>query len=127
MDATARAEVLDCERRLLDAMLASDADALDRLLHDDLLFNGPTGATATKAEDLANYRSGGIHLHTAAPGEYRTSQVGDCVVVAVTVHLAGDYMGQSLDGRARDLRVWLREGEAWRVVGGAVIPVARDT
>lgn len=123
MDATARAEVLACERRLLDAMLASDADALDRLLHDDLLFNGPTGETATKAEDLANYRSGGIHLHTASPGEYRTSQVDDCVVVAVTVHLAGDYMGQALDGRARYLRTWKRCADGWRVIGGAVIPV----
>lgn len=123
MHANARDEVLACERQLLDAMLASDADALDRLLHDDLLFNGPTGETATKAQDLANYRSGGIRLQTAAPGEYRTSAIGDCVVVAVTVHLAGDYMGQALDGRARYLRVWQRGGDGWQVIGGAVIPV----
>lgn len=86
---TPESQVLAVEADLLRAMRTSDADLLGELLHDDLLFNGPTGETATKAQDLANYRSGGINLHTVESSDIRTSVVGDNVIVCVTVALAG--------------------------------------
>ena len=111
------------EAELLLAMRTADADLLDDLLHDDLLFNGPDGSTATKAQDLANYRSGGIALEIVESRDMRTSVIGDDVVVAVTVRLVGNYMGQRLDGSARYLRVWKAVGGKYRVIGGSVIPL----
>jgi hypothetical protein len=43
------AEVLRAERALQAAMRASDVEALDRLLHPDLLAVGPDGAMVDKA------------------------------------------------------------------------------
>src|SRR5579872_4424622 len=40
------------EERLWAAQLAADVATLDELIADDLLFAGPTGELATKAEDL---------------------------------------------------------------------------
>ena len=117
------AAVLARESDLLTAMRTSNADLLDELLHDDLLFNGPTGETATKALDLANYRTGNINLHTVEASDPRVSTIGDDVVVAVTVLLRGSYLGQALDGRARYLRVWKRFGDGWKVIAGSVIPL----
>src|SRR6476659_6696750 len=94
-------QIVAAEERLMTAMKTCDAALLDRLLHDDLLFNGPTGETATKALDLANYRSAGINLDIVAPGDLRISAIGDDAVVAVTVRLKGNYMGQEIDGRFR--------------------------
>lgn len=111
------------EAQLLLAMRTSDANLLDDLLHDDLLFNGPDGSTATKPQDLANYRSGGIALQVAESSEMRTSVIEGDVVVAVTVRLVGNYMGQQLDGRARYLRVWKATGGRYQVIGGSVIPL----
>ena len=124
MNITAEAEVLASEASLLDAMRTGDADLLDRLLHDDLLFNSPTGETATKALDLANYRSGTINLQTVAASNHRCSTIGDDVVVAVTVELAGSYVGQAIDGKFRYLRVWKRFGAGWKVIAGSVIPLS---
>jgi len=45
--------VLNEERALQAAMLASDVDELDRLLHPELLAVGPDGKLVDKAEDLA--------------------------------------------------------------------------
>jgi hypothetical protein len=121
MDRTLEAEIVAREDALLKAVLTNDVDLLDDVLHDDLLFNGPDGQTGTKAQDLANYRSGGIQLRRADASDRLVSAIGDTVVVAVTVTLAGSYMGVRVDGRYRYLRVWQRAGGAWRVIAGSVV------
>lgn len=123
MDSVRKEQILAAESRLVAAMKDGDAEALDGLLHDDLLFNGPTGETATKAMDLANYRSGGVRLTVVEPSDYTLSAIDDDVVVAVTIRLEGEYMGQRASGRFRYLRVWKRYGDSWRVIGGSVVPV----
>jgi hypothetical protein len=49
--------VLREERALQAAMLASDVDELDRLLHPELLAVGPDGRMMDKAGDLAAHRA----------------------------------------------------------------------
>jgi hypothetical protein len=123
MDATLEAEVVAREQALLRAVTTNDVALLDDLLHDDLLFNGPDGKTATKAVDLANYRSGGVQLRHADASDRVVSAIGDIVVVAVTVTLEGSYLGVGVDGRYRYLRVWKRVDGAWRVIAGSVVAV----
>jgi hypothetical protein len=117
-------QVLESEGQLLHAMKSSDADLLDRLLHDDLLFNGPTGETASKGLDLANYRSGNINLERVQSSDLVAREIGDDVVVAVTVEITGNYLGQKIDGKFRYLRVWKQVGHDWRVIAGSVVPLA---
>ena len=54
--------VLVAERELQAAMLASDLDELDRLLHPELLAVGPDGAMIDKPGDIALHRSGAISI-----------------------------------------------------------------
>jgi hypothetical protein len=121
LDPTLEAEIVAREDALLKAVLTNDVDLLDDVLHDDLLFNGPDGQTGTKAQDLANYRSGGIQLRRADASDRLVRAIDDTVVVAVTVTLAGSYLGARVDGRYRYLRVWKRIGGAWRVIAGSVV------
>jgi hypothetical protein len=100
-----RDQVAASEQCLLEAMTTSNAESLDDLLHDDLLFNGPTGQTATKAMDLENYRSGNIQLQTVTSSDQAVSLIGDNAVVAVTVEIKGNYLEQAVDGKFRYLRV----------------------
>lgn len=124
MDSTVETDVVVREDALLRAMTSNDVALLDDLLHDDLLFNGPDGQTGTKALDLANYRSGNIHLTRAEASDRLVRRIGDDVLVAVTVTLEGTYLGVVVDGRYRYLRVWKRTGDAWRVIAGSVVPLA---
>jgi hypothetical protein len=122
MDPNLEAEIVAREEALLRAITTNDITLLDDLLHDDLLFNGPDGKTGTKAQDLANYRSGGIQLHRAVASDRLVRAIGDdVVVVAVTVALEGSYLGVPVDGRYRYLRVWKRIGGAWRIIAGSVV------
>lgn len=127
MDATRKAQILACEKSLLEAMKTSNVELLDLLLHDDLLFNGPTGETATKAMDLKNYRSGNINLHTVEASDQMLSSIGDDVVVAVTVEIKGNYLGQEIDGKFRYLRVWKLFENNWKAIAGSVVALSSDS
>ena len=127
MDSTRNAQVIALENRLLEAMKTSNVDLLDSLLHDDLLFNGPAGETATKALDLKNYRSGNINLHTLESSDLLLSAIGDDVVVAVTIQIAGNYLGREIDGRFRYLRVWKSFGDGWKVIAGSVVALSTES
>ncbi|MEO7911500.1 MAG: nuclear transport factor 2 family protein [Roseiflexaceae bacterium] len=124
MDTTSESQVIASENSLLEAMKTNNVERLDALLHDDLLFNGPSGVTATKATDLQNYRSGNIHLHTVAASDQTLHVIGDTAVVAVTVELKGNYLGQALDGKFRYIRVWKLAESTWKVIAGSVVPLS---
>jgi hypothetical protein len=119
-----RDQVSASEQSLLEAMMTSNAELLDELLHDDLLFNGPTGQTATKAMDLENYRSGNIQLHMVRSSDQTVSLIGDNAVVAVTVEIQGNYLNQMIDGKFRYLRVWKFVEGRWQVIGGSVVALS---
>jgi hypothetical protein len=53
-------EIVALEAMLRTAQLNADVAMLDRLIADSLLFTGPDGNLATKAEDLAAHASGAI-------------------------------------------------------------------
>lgn len=126
MDATHKAQVIDNEKKLLSAMKTNNVELLDQLLHDELLFNGPSGETATKAMDLENYRSGNINLHTLESSDLMLNMVADDVVVAVTVEILGNYLGQEIDGKFRYLRVWKLFENNWKVIAGSVVTLNTD-
>lgn len=126
MDATREAQIIASEKNLLEAMKTNNVELLDKLLHDELLFNGPSGETATKAMDLKNYCSGNINLHTVESSDQMLSMIGDDVVVAVTVEIKGNYLGQEINGKFRYLRVWKLFENNWKVIAGSVVTLNTD-
>lgn len=121
-------EIVALEVRLRSAQLAADVRALDALLSDDLLFTGPDGALATKADDLNAHRIGMVRFRSHVPEELRVRRVGETVAItALQTRLAVEVAGVLHEGTFRYTRVWAREGGTWRVAGGAVMAVAGTT
>jgi ketosteroid isomerase-like protein len=121
-------EIAALESRLRAAQLAGDAAVLDALIADELLFTGPDGHLATKAQDLAAHRSGVVRFRSHEPEELRVLRVGANVAVcALRARLAVEVGGALVRGTFRYTRVWARDAAGpWRVVGGHVseVPVA---
>jgi ketosteroid isomerase-like protein len=119
-------EIVALEERLRTAQLSADANALDLLIADRLLFTGPDGQLGTKAQDLDAHGSGAVRFHAHEPEELHIRRVGpDVAVTALRTRLMVEVNGTIVRGTYRYTRIWAREeGEPWRVVGGHVSEVA---
>jgi hypothetical protein len=116
-------EIVELEASLRLAQLNSDITELDRLISEDLLFTGPDGKLATKADDLAAHRSGGVQIQEHEPTELRIRRFGaDVAIVALCTRMLVNVRGTPVQGTFRYTRVWARENGAWQVVGGHVAP-----
>lgn len=117
-------EIVALEAAVRAAQLTADVAALDRLIASDLLFTGPNGELGTKAEDLAAHSSGAVRVREHEPEELRIRRIGsDVAIVALRTRLAVEVSGTMVRGTYRYTRVWAREHDVWRVVGGHVAPV----
>lgn len=118
-------EIAGCEANLRAAQLAADVTALDQLIGDELLFTGPDGQLATKAQDLDAHRSGLVRFRAHVPEELRVRRIGaDVAVAALRATLTVEVAGTLVQGTYRYTRVWARDATgAWRVVAGHVSPV----
>jgi ketosteroid isomerase-like protein len=117
-------EIVEAEAALRAAQLAGDVDALDELIGDDLLFAGPDGRLASKADDLAAYRNGTVRFELHEPAELSVRRLGDDVAVASLATLLRVRVNdEPVEAVHRYTRVWSRRDGRWRVVGGQVAPM----
>jgi ketosteroid isomerase-like protein len=114
-------EITRMEDELRAAQLHADVAALDRLISEDLLFTGPDGALASKADDLAAYRDGVMRVTAHEIESLNVRPISrDVAAVAVRVHMTGSYAGTPFSGLVRYTRVWAREVGPWQIVAGHV-------
>lgn len=116
--------VVNAEIELLTALKNADVAALEKLLHDDLLFNLPDGQTITKELDLNSHRSGRIKIQVLEASDQLINVIGDSAVVSVSVLLKGTYDNQSFDGVFRYIRVWKQFEEGLKVIAGSCVALS---
>src|SRR5688500_9895097 len=101
-------EIIDAEKQLQQAMVKNDVPALERLIHDDLVFIDPEGNVQGKRDDIESHASGAV-VQTAV--EFVEEPViqfyGESAVVAVKAHVKVRVQGQPLEAFCRYLRVWM--------------------
>jgi ketosteroid isomerase-like protein len=119
-------EIVELERRLRTAQLSADVAALNVLVSEDLLFAGPDGSLASKAQDLDAHASGVIRFRAHEPEELRVRRVSeDCAMTSLRARLRVEVSGTEVTGVFRYTRVWVREEDGqWRVAGGHVSVVS---
>ncbi|WP_460905853.1 nuclear transport factor 2 family protein [Spirosoma areae] len=116
-------QIQQAEQQLMQAQLAGDADTLDTLLADELLFAGPDGNLYTKAMDLAAHRSRTMYLTALGAQKPLIQLLPSLAVVSVLVDLQGVFAGQPMGGRFRYLRVWAYRQGTWQIIAGSCTQV----
>ena len=69
-------QIVKAENNLIDAMKINDVDALDDLLHDDLLFITPDGQTITKKMDIDSHKSRTMIIEKINPTIEKINLIG---------------------------------------------------
>jgi ketosteroid isomerase-like protein len=113
--------IVNAEIELLTAIKTADVAALDKLLHDDLLFNLPEGQTITKEFDLETYRSGKVKIETLEAADQIINIIEDTAVVSVIILLKGTYDNNPIANSFRYIRVWKQFGESLKVIAGSCV------
>jgi len=112
-------QIIECENRLLEALKSRDIKVLCELLHDNLIFNIPSGNTITKSIDIENYQSGIMTVSEIKATDQIIKSIDDISTVAVTLYLKAKCADQIIDGKFRYLRVWKLFDSTWKVIAGS--------
>ena len=116
-------EIIDCERKLLNAFTAKDLNTLDELIHDSAFFVLPNGITLTKPMVLDTYRTGNTAMTAIAASDQRIHLIDDTAVVTVTLQLTGTYQEQTISAVFRYIRVWKLIDAQWKAIAVSGVPV----
>jgi ketosteroid isomerase-like protein len=122
---TAEQEVRQMIEQYRTALTKKDTAALERIWADDYTFINASGAVVTKAERLANLKSGATSLDTIVTDPDMKIRVygGDVAVAINRVTLKGQYSGKATSGQFQGSIVWAKTPSGWQLVCNQITPV----
>jgi len=110
-------EVRQAIEKYRTALLQRDAPALEKIWADDYIFVNASGEVLTKAQRLANAKSGATTLDSINEEENITVRVYQNSAVATSrVTIKGQYAGQPTSGQYRSTHVWVKGTAGWQLV-----------
>jgi ketosteroid isomerase-like protein len=122
---TAEQEVRQMIEQYKTALTKKDTAALERIWADDYTFINASGAVLTKAERLANLKSGATNLGTIEMDPDIKIRVygGDVAVAINRVTLKGQYSGKATSGQFQSSIVFAKTPSGWQLVCNQITPV----
>ncbi len=111
--------VVRSEYKLAEAIRAGDADCIDKMLHDDLLFITPDGVTVTKKTDIDAHKAGTMVVEQLVLTPETINIIDDAAVSVVRYQAKGKMIGQPIEGSFKYIRIWKQFGDTLKVIGGS--------
>jgi ketosteroid isomerase-like protein len=125
-DKTSEQEVRQMIEKYRAALLQRDIPALEKIWADDYVFVNASGEVVTKAQRLANVKSGATKLESINKEENIAVRVYQNSAVATSrVAIKGKYGGQSTSGQYRSTHVWVKGPEGWQLVANQLTALQR--
>ncbi len=126
-DAAAEREVRQTIQKYRTALLQRDAATLEQIWADDYTFTNGAGETLSKAQRLANLKSGATSLGSISEDEDIKVRVYGKVAVATSrVTIKGQYSGKQASGQYGSIHVWVKGAAGWQLVANQLTPVAAE-
>src|SRR6266581_6064604 len=126
-DAAAEQEVRQAIKKYRTALLQRDAAALEQIWADDYTFTNGAGETHSKAQRLANLKSGATALDSISQEEDMKVRIhGNVAVATGRITIKGQYSGKQASGQYRSINVWVKGATGWQLVANQLTPVAAE-
>jgi ketosteroid isomerase-like protein len=115
--------LMQMEHDVTTAIIKRDVAAVGAAFADDFIFTGPDGMTQTKAQFLADIKSGDLALESSEISDMKVRVYGTAAVATYSTTDKGKFKGQDIGGRYRWTDTFVRHGEKWQVVAGQGTPL----
>ncbi len=107
--------LVQIEHDWTNAALKKDSPALDKILAEDWVGQGPTG-TATKAQELADLKSGENKIDSQTLGDIKVRVFGNTAVVTGSDDEKSSYKGKDTSGHYVWTDVFVKRNGRWQAV-----------
>jgi len=111
---TSEKELLGLEDRRFATMVARDFVALEKVVHDDLLYTHSSGVTDTKASWLESMKSGKVKYKSVSCSERQLKFFGEVALIRGRAAIEVDIGGQPKSLRLLFLNAWTRTPQGWK-------------
>jgi ketosteroid isomerase-like protein len=112
-----RHEIDQLEDAWRNAILKANTAVMDRLLADDYLAITASGLVQTKAQTLANLKSGRMHMASLSVSDRKVRFYGRTAVVTSLAAVQASTPDGELSGNYRYMRVYVRDASGtWKIV-----------
>jgi ketosteroid isomerase-like protein len=109
------------------ALVKKDLSALEQIWTDDYISINAHGVIRTKAERLADLKSGVTAVESIKhEGEIAVKIHGDVAIVTSQITLVGRYNGKEVAGDFRSTHIWKNDKGQWRLLMNQLTGIAKD-
>lgn len=120
----AEQQVIATDDRRMDALRRGDPGPLERIYADDYTLVTGTGQVRTKADQLAELKSGQLRYPQIEAAERQVRMYGDVAIVLTTQRAVIIQAGQQITGPdERVTRVYKNFAGEWRVIATHATPI----
>ncbi len=126
MSANIEEQVRQAENELTKALLQGDATTLNRLYTADYTHTGPDGVLSGKSDRIAEFRSGARSFSYLKRDAVEIRMYRMAAVVTDVDTMLGRFKGKNVSGRARAMRVWVKQGKGWELVAAHATALAQE-
>lgn len=123
MSDTALELVSVLEDARIAAMCEQDAETLEGLFSEAMVYVHSSGSVDTKASFLDNVRNGPVQYRSIERSDHTARLAGDTALFSGRAKIHVEFDGQPLDLDLRYLAVWARVDGAWRFEAWHSTPV----
>ncbi|MGE0127306.1 MAG: nuclear transport factor 2 family protein [Blastocatellales bacterium] len=108
--------VLKLEQQWEDALIKSDAAALEKLYGNSLIYTHSNGSVDNKSAYIGNIKSGATKYQSMKRDDIKVGIYGNTAVVTChwEVHVLA--RGNKIDTNARYIHVYARQKDGWKMV-----------
>jgi uncharacterized protein (TIGR02246 family) len=108
--------LIKLEREWAEALVKADAATLERVMADDWSMTTWDGKTQTKAQSIAEIKSGVSKFEAASVDNIKVRVFGDAAVVTLTQTEKSQERGKDSSGRYLYTDVWVKRDGKWQAV-----------
>lgn len=108
-------ELRQAEKAWATAVTKKDYAALERILHDELIYAHSTGVIETKTQYVNRLRTGAQKYDSIEHEKITVKLHGDAAVTHSIVRMKGLSDKRPFDDRLMMIHLWVKRGGQWRL------------